>query len=122
MPLWSILVFENLFSSLRDTVIHIQLGIPVHLKVWYRNHLSHCIQFADSGTVDDDEDARCIIDRKDRVEKWQDSLFFCRFDRLQQVEDGTIRCHLLGAALANHSCFPQRVYFLLSGNQDVFAK
>jgi hypothetical protein len=74
-------------------------------NIWYRNNPLHEIVF------------ECI-----RSEKWRDYVHFCRFGLLQQVSNERIRSHLLVAALSNHSSSPERIHFLLSENQDVFAK
>jgi hypothetical protein len=88
--------------------------------VWHRTNLSHSIQFADSYKIRLRDDCRVVT--KFEVEKWQDFVFCDRFELLRQVEDENIRCHLLVVALADHSSNPQRVYSLLSKNQDLFAK
>ncbi len=80
--------------------------------VWIQSHLDHCIQFHDWGRSS----------ARHQTEKWQNYVFLSRFLLLQQVKEERIRSHLLVMALSNHSSAPQKVYFLLSWNVDVFAK
>ncbi|GAX15844.1 hypothetical protein FisN_2Lh432 [Fistulifera solaris] len=89
-------------------------------QMWHRTNLSHSIQFGDSRKVRLQEG--CRVATKFEVEKWQDFVFYDRFELLRQMEDENVRCHMLVVALASHSSNPQRVYSLLSRNQDVFAK
>ena len=89
-------------------------------RVWYQHNLSHSIRFGDSYKTRIHEGNR--VDTKAHIAKWQDFAFYTRFELLQRVEDERIRCHLLVAVLLDHSRSPQRVYFLLNGNLDLFVK
>ncbi|GAX13080.1 hypothetical protein FisN_2HuN19 [Fistulifera solaris] len=80
-------------------------------NIWYRNNPSLCILIDTSRSY-----------WNNGAENWQDYVHFCRFGLLQQVSNERIRSHLLVAALANHSSSPKRIHYLLSENQDVFAK
>ncbi|GAX26635.1 hypothetical protein FisN_2Hh432 [Fistulifera solaris] len=96
------------------------IGQSGQFQMWHRTNLSHSIQFADSCKIRRQEGCRVVT--KFEVEKWQDFVFCDRFELLRQVEDENVRCHLLVEALADHSSNPQRVYSLLSRNQDTFVK
>jgi hypothetical protein len=91
------------------------LGRSEPFQVWLQRNRSHDIRFDDFSWPDR------IVQRQ----KWQKAVFdiFTReFDALKQVEDERIRSYLLGTALATWHRMPDRIYYLLSGNQDVFAK
>ena len=92
-----------------------ELGQSEPFQVWLRENRSYEIQFnpfSESGM-------------KAQLPKWQNavfSLFTKDFDALQQVEDERIRSHLLVTALAICRRMPDRIYYLLSGNQDILAR
>jgi hypothetical protein len=89
--------------------------VPRPFQVWAKKNHFHDIRF---------ETARDPEMRVQR-DKWQNavfSLFTGKYAALKQVQDPHARSYLLLTALATYRQMPDRIYYLLSDNQDVFAK
>ncbi|GAX26857.1 hypothetical protein FisN_9Lh143 [Fistulifera solaris] len=85
------------------------------IQFWLKENLSRNIQFKDFG----------YSDLRAHLPIWQKivlSAFTEDFDALRQVENERFRSHLLVMALATFRHMPDRIYYLLTGNQDLIAK
>ena len=82
---------------------------------WVQKNRSHDIQFKDFRDPD----------LKPQRVKWQHavfSFFTKEYDAIQHVEDERTRSHLLVTGLSSCHLSPDRIYYLLFRNQDVFAR
>ncbi|GAX26850.1 hypothetical protein FisN_9Lu131 [Fistulifera solaris] len=84
-------------------------------QLWMKKNRSIDIQFKDFN-----ESAK-----KAHLSKWLKAVFAIatkEFNSLKQIQDEKTRSYLLVMALATCHQMPDRMYYLLCGNQDVFAR
>jgi hypothetical protein len=86
-------------------------------QMWLQRNLSRDIQFRDFG----------YSDLKAHLPTWQMIVFsaftnYCDYHGFHRFRDERIRSDLLAKALATSRHMPDRIYYLLSKNQDLIAK